>query len=60
MYNVAYDAPDGVRHYLRDAVPTRELAEVYRAKFAARYVGKPYPNGRGWYPFTDPRVVRVR
>lgn len=57
-FNVAYNAPDGVRLYLSFNT-TKEIAEEWRDKFEAKYVGKPYPNGKGWYPFTHPRVVNT-
>ena len=57
-FNVAYDAHDGVRHYLTFDVD-KATAEAYCKKFADKYVGKPYPNGKGFYPFKNPRVVCV-
>ncbi len=30
----------------------RKTAGEYAKSYAARYVGKPYPNGTGYYPWT--------
>lgn len=63
MYNVLYDAPDGVRTYCVKNM-SYEMACSILAKFKARYLnehgtGKEYPNGRGFYPFTNPRIERM-
>jgi hypothetical protein len=63
MYNVKYDAPSGSRHYLVEDVPTLELAKIHLRKFRTRYMdeqgnGKAYPNGKGFYPFTNVRIVK--
>lgn len=58
-YNVAYDGPEGKHYYLAECT-SKEVAEKECEKFRDKYVGKPYPNGKGWYPFTNPRVVLVR
>lgn len=58
-FNVDYDAPRGTQRYLALNAATRAEAEVYVKDFQRLYVGKPYPNGKGWYPFTNPRVVEV-
>lgn len=59
MYNVEYDAPDGTRRYLAESCD-HATATKQCAVFTERYVGKPYPNGLGYYPFTNPRVVEIR
>ena len=60
MFNVEYDRGDGtVSRYCMVPLTTREQAEEVRKNFEDRYVGKLYPNGKGFYPFTNPRVVRV-
>jgi len=57
LFNVMYDLPNGSsRLYLIEPVPYR-TALTYRNKFTTRYVGKSFPNGRGMYPYTNPRVV---
>jgi hypothetical protein len=60
-YNVGYDAPDGFRTYLQQWVD-HDTAKMYLAKWCALYLnddgtGKPYPNGKGFYPFRNPRIV---
>lgn len=61
MYNVEYYDPRSnvKRKYLIMDVATPEEAEEHRKKFENKYVGKPYPNGKGWYPFIQPSVVKV-
>jgi hypothetical protein len=58
-YNIAYDdiTTGATRTYCVEWMP-RAVAEIYLAKFVARYVGKPYPNGRGHYPFVNARIIR--
>ncbi len=56
-FNIRYDRGDGTfSHYLQCWVD-KATAEIYLAKFVEQYVGKPYPNGKGFYPFTNPRIV---
>src|SRR3546814_2537427 len=58
MFNVRYDTPSGSRLYLNE--PTDIITAWSQChKFHEKYVGKPYPNGKGYYPFTNPRVVAV-
>lgn len=59
MYNVVYEAPDGDRVY--NMVPC-DLATAQKTaiKFTERYVGKPFPNGRGWYPYKNVRVMLAK
>lgn len=58
-YHVIYDAPYGVRAYCREAMDWK-TAQAILAEFTEKYVGKPYPSGRGFYPFTNPRIVKAR
>ena len=60
-YNVQYYAPDGVRTY---CLAWADLATMERVlkNFKASYLnkdgtGKAYPNGKGFYPFRNPRIV---
>src|SRR3546814_11711312 len=58
MFNVRYDTPSSFRLYLNE--PTDIITAWSQChKFHEKYVGKPYPNGKGYYPFTNPRVVAV-
>jgi len=61
MYHVIYDAPDGLRQYCLQGM-TLETAREMLALFKDEYLdengnGKPYPNGKGFYPFNNPRIV---
>lgn len=58
MFQVVYDAPDGLRSYCVQPMSESE-AQAVCEKFRDKYVGKPYPNGKGFYPFKNPRVVRI-
>jgi transcriptional regulator of met regulon len=59
MYNVMYDLPNGkTRLYLLNHTTLPE-AHKYCEVFRTKYVGQPFPNARGVYEFTNPRVVRV-
>ncbi len=56
-YNVQYNRGDNTFSiYLKDWV-TRGVAEHYRLLFIREYVGQPYPNGKGFYPFHSVEVV---
>lgn len=64
LYHVVYDTPckKGVT-YCVCPMP-REVAEKYLENFKRLYLnpdgtGKPYPNGRGAYQFTNPRIRRA-
>lgn len=62
-YNVFYDAPDGVRKYALMNM-CKERAELALAQFKSRYLNpdgtpKEYPNKKGFYSFTNPRVEEV-
>lgn len=62
-YNVAYDVPSGTRRYCLCNMPLaeaeRQLASFKRRYFNADGTPRPYPNGKGIYPFSNPRIVRV-
>jgi hypothetical protein len=60
LYRVLYDAPDGVRSYTVYSMPRVE-AERQLTNFQSRYLnldgtGKQYPNGLGFYPFSNARI----
>lgn len=58
-YNVVYEIGDGVKYtYLLSNVSLKG-AEEWRDHFIRLYVGKPYPNGKGFYPFCNVRVEEV-
>lgn len=61
LYQVVYFAPDGVRTYCIDDMDF-ETANEHLEKFKSLYLddkgrGKAYPNGKGFYPFKNPKVV---
>ena len=57
IWNVFYDTPEGTRTYL--SVPVdKQTAMIWARKCKAQYVGKPYPNGKGYYPVSRVRVQR--
>lgn len=63
MYHVLYDAPDGVRQYCVQSMDWKTAQEML-ALFWENYLGpdgkgKPYPNGKGFYPYSNPRIVKV-
>ena len=62
-YNVEYDAPDGVRRYCMCNMDL-DTARIQLQNFKNRYLnedgtGKEYPNKKGFYPFSNPRIVKV-
>ena len=62
-YQVIYNAEDGVRSYCLCDM-SYEVAKAYLADFCERYFNKDgspkaYPNGRGYYSFSNPRIVPV-
>lgn len=60
MYNVEYDRGDGTKSlYLGLNVRTEAEAQLYADRFNEKYHGKPYPNGKGFYPFGKAYVVSV-
>lgn len=61
MFRILYDAPDGVRSYTVHKMD-RPTAERMLALFTNKYLNadgspRPYPNGKGCYRFTNPRIV---
>lgn len=62
MYNVAYDGPNGPRTYCVDWMRSHSEASAMLYRFLARYTNadgtpKAYPNGKGFYAFTNIRIV---
>jgi len=57
-YNVAYEDSGVTKLYLAMNVSRKE-AEKYLERFKSRYENKPYPNGKGFYTVSNPRVVAV-
>jgi len=56
-WNVSFICPKrGKLYYLGVWVDSYSTAKHYLKVFSDKYVGKPYPNGKGVYPFTDPKV----
>lgn len=61
MFNIAYEKEDGrTFHYLCEPVRTEQEAIKWLNKFREKYVGKPFPNGNGFYKVFNPRIVKVR
>lgn len=62
-WNVMYDAPDGQRLYCKEncsELKARVMLDLFRARYLNKDgTPKPYPNGRGMYAFTNPRLVTV-
>ena len=58
MWNVKYKYNGIPRLYLTFNV-SKPAAEKYAKVLADKYVGKPYPNGKGFYPVTDVEVITV-
>jgi hypothetical protein len=63
MFNVFFDTPTGSKKYCLCDMPL-SVAKQYLEKFKARYLnadgsGRAYPNGKGYYPFSNPRIERV-
>lgn len=61
MFNVAYDAPDGVRLYClkwMDHSTAKRMLSLWLSKYVnLDGTPKTYPNGKGVYPFSNPRIV---
>lgn len=58
-YWVVYDSPNGTKTY--NSVPMyclNEAIDLLR-KFRQQYVGKQYPNKKGFYPFRNARIEIV-
>lgn len=58
-YNVIADNWTNGKYCLGANVNTYEEAERYVSYYTQTYEGKPYPNGKGYYPFKNFRVVLV-
>lgn len=59
LYNVAYDTPEGRRIYCQQWAD-HETMERMLALWKQRYGengGKAYPNGKGFYNVSNPRIV---
>lgn len=56
IWNVIYDTPYGTKTYLMVNVD-RKTALYWARKCKEKYVGKPYPNGKGYYQVWKVRVV---
>lgn len=54
MFNVYYQNKDTGRlcRYCVSPMP-KDIAEKQRDAFNLRYPSKQYPNGKGWYPFSE-------
>lgn len=52
MFNVHYDDNGQTKQYLLYGVDM-DTAKEYTNKFIEKYVGKPYPNGKGHYGFKN-------
>lgn len=65
LYNVFYLSEDGeVRQYCGLNMSIGEARRQLK-NFCALYLnpdgsGKPYPNGKGFYKFSNPTILRVR
>lgn len=67
MFNVLYDTPEGTKVYCLCDMSLAEAerqAQDFRERYLERqpdgtWKGKAYPNGKGFYPFSNVRVVRV-
>lgn len=63
-YNVVYDSPKGQHTYCMSNMD-KKTALLVLEDFKKKYfnpdgTGKAYPNGKGFYPFTNPRIEKVR
>lgn len=58
MFFVVYEnlLTGQVREYLSEPV-SYELATYYLREWRKKYVGKRFPNGQGFYPFGNSRLV---
>lgn len=61
LFLLKYDAPDGEREYtvfpMTISVAMKQLDNFKKKYLNEDGTGKPYPNGKGFYPFTNPRLV---
>lgn len=61
-FNIAYDRGDGTMSLYQMCDSDRKTAERSLSAFKSRYENpdgtpRPYPNGKGFYPFSNPRVI---
>lgn len=56
-FNVAFEGPSGATVLYLGMNSSYEQARQKAEIFAETYVGKPRPDGKGFYQFTNPRVV---
>jgi hypothetical protein len=62
LYDVVYDTPKGERVYCVNAslpVAQRLLAKFNRVYMNEDGTPKQYPNGRGYYSYTNPRIIEA-
>lgn len=57
MFNVLYINQGQPVRYLEAWVESREEAQRHCDSFNERYPGKPYPNGKGFYPYSRAKVI---
>jgi hypothetical protein len=70
QYNILYDRGDGTSSLYLACNCDYKTAQIFLMRFKTQYIGhnddegkyipKPYPNGKGHYPFTDPVIVGIR
>lgn len=58
-YNVVADGWTNGEFCLFFHVNTKEEAQECVGTYTERYEGKPFPNGKGWYPYKNFRVIEV-
>ena len=59
-FNVTYDKGDGTRvKYTFLPITTFDSAKAIADTFIKRYVGQPYPNGKGYYEYRDVRIEPI-
>jgi hypothetical protein len=59
LYMVVYEDLKGVKHDYNAFPLGRKDAMRYLRLFRSRFVGKPYPNGKGFYDYRNVRLVEV-
>jgi hypothetical protein len=59
-WNVVYDRGDGTTS-IYNGVPLNNVKEAEKLleDFKEKYVGKQYPNKKGWYSFANPRIEPI-
>lgn len=58
VWNVAADDENGHSQILCVDWMTSQAAEKVASHFVDNYVGKPYPNGKGYYTIANVRLIR--